>query len=103
MTTYLNQHEIALLDKSEQPDRYAVPELQKVNWACDGLWEDGVDKPIGPHNELGQGLPQEGVQPEANCLGCVRAAQCLSKIQLEVQQRWFPVGRRGPFTQSTIA
>ncbi len=60
------------------------PEHEVIKRASHLLRQDGDHDAVGPHNQVCQGFPEEGVQPEAHCLGCVGAAQSFAKVQLEL-------------------
>ena len=61
-----------------------IPEHEVIKWASHLLRQDGDHDAVGPHNQVCKGFPEERVQPEAHCLGCVRAAQSFAKVQLEL-------------------
>lgn len=54
------------------------------------LGQNGDNNAIGPHHHLGQGLSNEGVQPQAYSLCCKAAPKGLAKIQTEVHQWRLP-------------
>ena len=72
-----------------------TPEHEVIKRSCHLLRQYRHYNAVGPHNEVSKGLPEEGVQPEAHCLGCVGAAQGLAKVQLELDLRWFPATQSG--------
>lgn len=55
-----------------------------------GFGEDGEDDAVGPHQQAGQGLAQEGVQPGAHQTGTGSSSQRTPKTQVEVYQWWPP-------------
>ena len=81
-------------ESNHQADlQHGLPEHQVIQGASHSLRENGNHNPVGPHDHVGQGFPEEGIQPEAHSLGCVGAAQGLTKVQLELDLWWLPTHR----------
>ena len=72
-----------------------TPEHEVIKRASHLLRQDGDHNAVGPHNQVCQGFPEEGVQPEAHCLGCVGAAQSFAEVQLEFDLWRFSAERQG--------
>lgn len=76
------------------------PEHEVIKGASHLLRQDGDHNTVRPHNQVSKGFPEEGVQPEAYCLGCVGAAQSFAKVQLELDLWRFPAKHQGKVTYS---
>lgn len=91
---------------SQEHHEVDVPEHEVIQRPCNVLRQNGHHNPVGPHNQVSQSFSQEGVQPQAHCLGSVGAAEGFAKVQFELDLRWFPASRLDimrPDAQSVLA